>query len=77
MKYVAYWRTVAGKSQKKLGKEIGISQGHVCDIERRGIKPRPVLYPKLAEALGRPVEEVVAVLNGVRSEDMSIPAFSK
>jgi transcriptional regulator with XRE-family HTH domain len=71
MKYLKYWRLVKGKSQQDVAGECGISQGHYCDIEKRGIKPRtPDLYGKLAESLGRPKEELVAKLHGVDRDEM-------
>lgn len=71
MKYLKYWRLVAGKTQEEVADEAGISQGHYCEIERRGVKPRtPDLYGKLAEALKRPKEELVAKINGVERDEM-------
>jgi len=71
MKYLKFWRLVKGRSQQDVADECGISQGHYCEIEKRGIKPRtPDLYGKLADALGRPKEELVAKLHGVDQAEM-------
>lgn len=72
MKYLKYWRLVKGLSQQEVADAVGISQGHYCDIERRGIKPRtPDLCKNLADALGRPTEELVARLHGVDEREMA------
>jgi transcriptional regulator with XRE-family HTH domain len=73
MKYLKYWRYVAGKTQEQVAKEVGISQGHYCEIEKRGIKPRPEHYTAIAEAIRRPVEEVVARLHNADMGQMASP----
>ena len=70
MKYLKYWRLCAGKTQQQIADEVGISQGHYCDIEKRGVKPRPETHKALAEALHRPIEELTAKLHGVDRDEM-------
>jgi DNA-binding XRE family transcriptional regulator len=70
LQYLKFHRMVAGKTQEKLAKEVGISQGHYCDIERGRVKPHPVIHKRLCEALNRPIEEFTAKLYGVNAADM-------
>lgn len=71
MKYLRYWRLVRGLTQFQVATKCKISQGHYCEIERRGKLPRPEMYDLLAQAINRPVEEVVAKLHGVDQRDMA------
>lgn len=72
MTYLKFHRFRLGLTQGKLAGEIGISQGHYCEIERGYIKPGPDLHKRLADAIGRPVEELTAKLYGVSLADMGM-----
>lgn len=45
-------RTERGLFQKDLAEAVGITKGHMCDIEAGRKQPSPPLLSRIAEALG-------------------------
>ncbi len=77
--YLKFHRLRSGKFQSQMARECRIAQSTYCDIENGFKEPGADLYPLLAKAIDRPVEELVAKLNGVSLKDMMFeqnqPAF--
>lgn len=46
------YRTVRGLSQSDLAEAIGMSSGHVSEIERGAVNPKFSTVQKIAEVLG-------------------------
>lgn len=72
MRYVKFWRLVRGKTQIEMARSIGTSQGYYCDIEKWGRIPGPEIYSRIADAIDRPVEEVVGKMNDVDPKQMGV-----
>src|SRR4051812_35857348 len=73
VEYMKFHRYRLGLTQKKMAKRIGIkSQGYYCEIEKGEKKPDPEMCTKIADAIGRPVEEVIAKLHGANLADMGL-----
>ena len=72
VKYLKFHRYRLGLTQDQLAHEIGISQGHYCEIERGFKKPRPELHKRIADAIGRPVKELTEKLHGVSAAEMGM-----
>ncbi len=70
MNYLKYHRMTLGMTQEQVAKKARIGQGTYCDYERGMKKPRPGIHKRLAEALGRPIDEFTAKLYGVQSSSM-------
>ncbi len=70
MTYLKFHRMKLGKTQAQIAKDAGISQGHYCEIEKGYIKPLPELHKRIADALGRPLDEFTGFLYGVNPADM-------
>jgi transcriptional regulator with XRE-family HTH domain len=59
-------RNEKGLSQRDLSKMMGISQAHLCEIEK-GTRHKDMTYSmmeKIAEALGVPVQEIIDAEKG-------------
>lgn len=61
-------RIQQGKSQRALARELGISSGYLCSIEKEIKIPSPAMAKRLADALGCPMAAFyrVVVEVGVR-----------
>lgn len=70
MTYLKFHRYTLQMTQAKLAKAAGMSQTHYCEIERGIKRPGPKQLGKLAEAIKRPKEELIAKLYGVDPASM-------
>lgn len=60
VRYLKFARLRRGLTQTQTAKELGISQGAYCNIERGQKMPHPRTYPALAEVFDVPVDELVS-----------------
>jgi len=60
VRYLKFARLKLGMTQAEAAKEVGITQGAYCNIERGQKKPHPRLYPVFAEVLQVPVNDLVS-----------------
>lgn len=65
MSYLRFHRYRMGLTQAQLAKRIGVSQGTYCAYERGSRRPLAKRNARLAEAIGRTVEEVTAKIHNV------------
>jgi transcriptional regulator with XRE-family HTH domain len=65
MSYLKFHRYRLGLSQVQLAKRAGVSQGLYCEYERGIKRPLAKHHMKLAEAIGRPIEEVTARIHNI------------
>ena len=73
MEYLKFHRYRLGLTQEKMAKRIGMkSQGYYCEIENGEKKPDPAMCVKIADAIKRPIEEVIAKLHGANLADMGL-----
>jgi len=70
MTYLKFHRYRLGLTQEQLAKKAGVSQGLYCEYERGIKRPLAKHHVKLAQALGRPVEEFTAKLYNVDPVEM-------
>lgn len=68
MHYLKFTRLNRGLTQAEVAKKLKISQGAYCDIERGQKKPRPRLYPELADVFQVPVEELTSRIHKLNPE---------
>ena len=59
-------RLRSGKSQEKVGREVGITQGSVSNYERGAREPSRSIAARLAEALGVDLVSLAALAMGAR-----------
>ncbi|GHE33050.1 hypothetical protein GCM10017673_39950 [Streptosporangium violaceochromogenes] len=59
-KAVRRLRMIAGYRQKALAKAVGVTPNHLCNIERGRRSASVDTLHRLADVLGRPVEELLA-----------------
>jgi transcriptional regulator with XRE-family HTH domain len=69
--YLKFHRMKLGLTQYQVARAARISQGHYCEIEKGYIKPLPVVHKRIAEALGRPLDEFTGMLYGVNPAQMA------
>lgn len=62
MEFLKFKRLSKGFTQKKLAKEVGVTQSAYCAYERGERKPSPQVHVKLAAALDVDPEEFTAKL---------------
>lgn len=72
MNYLKFHRLTLGLTQADIARKAKISQGAYCDYERGFRRPRPKIHLRLAEALGRPLDEFTGKLYGVDPASMQI-----
>src|SRR4051812_2412982 len=70
LNYLMFHRLRLGLTQQRLAKKAHISQGAYCSYEKGYQKPSPETHKRLAEALGRPLDEFTGMLYGVDPETM-------
>ncbi len=69
-------RIVAGYSQRKLGRETGISGAYLSQIERGERNPSPTVAKKIADALGKEFDDLFFIESGYKSERKEISKVS-
>lgn len=70
MTYLKFHRYRLRLTQAQLARKAGVSQGLYCEYERGIKKPLPHHHGKLADAIGRPIEEVTAKIHNVDPAQM-------